>query len=273
MAFHTNKSGALEYLTADSLGGSCHCFTTRLGGVSQGPLSALNLGVSRGDSPEAVRKNYEILGEAVGFAPENTVFTKQVHTDLVLRVGRADRGTGLLRGQTVDCDALITNEPGVALCCFSADCVPILLYDPEKKAAAAVHSGWRGTALGIVSKTVREMAAAYGCRPEDLRAAIGPCISQCCFETDRDVPDAMRAAFGEAAEPAIRRTGEKFHVDLKALNRLWLVRAGVKPEHIDVTDACTACEPDRFWSHRRVGNTRGSLAGIIMISEQGRESL
>lgn len=267
MAFHTNKSGSLEYLTADALCGSRHCFTTRFGGVSQGHLASLNLGVHRGDEPEAVYQNYAILGRAVGFAPEDTVFTKQVHTDTVLRVGAADRGTGLLREQPVDCDALITNEPGVALCCFSADCVPILLCDPVKKAAAAVHSGWRGTALGIVLKTVREMAAAYGCRPEDLRAAIGPCISQCCFETDRDVPDAMRAALGVDADAAIRQTGEKFHVDLKAVNRLWLERAGVMPENIDVSDACTACEPERFWSHRRVGSARGSLAGIIMISE------
>ncbi len=265
MAFHTIQIGSLQYLTADSLCGSRHCFTTRFGGVSQGYLSGLNLGTARGDEPENVYQNYAILGRAVGFAPEDTVFTKQVHTDVVLRVGKADCGTGLLREQETDCDALITNEPGVALCCFSADCVPILLYDPVKKAAAAVHSGWRGTALGIVSKTVREMETAYGCRPEDLRAAIGPCISECCFETDRDVPDAMRAALGGAAEAAIRQTGEKFHVDLKAINRLWLERAGVKPENIDVTDACTACEPERFWSHRRVGNARGSLAGIILI--------
>ncbi len=265
MAFHTVRLGELEYLTADVLAGSRHCFSTRLGGVSGGDLSSLNLGTHRGDEPGNVRENYAILGAAVGFSPEDTVFTKQVHTDCVLRVGRADRGTGLFREQEVPCDALITDEPGVALCCFSADCVPILLYDPVRRAAAAVHSGWRGTALGIAAKAAAAMGAEFGCKPENLRAAIGPCISKCCFETDADVPDAMRAALGDDAAPAIEKSGEKYHVDLKSINRIWLARAGILPEHIDVTDACTACAPERFWSHRRVGNARGSLAGIIAI--------
>ena len=263
--FHTIKQGTLEYLTADALEGSVHCFSTRLGGVSKGQLSSLNLGTHRGDKPENVRENYRILGKAVGFAPEDTVFTKQIHTDTVLRVGRAERGTGLFRGQQTPCDALITDEPGVALCCFSADCVPILLYDPVRRAAAAVHSGWRGTALGIVEKAAAAMRAEFGCKMDNLRAAIGPCISSCCFETDADVPEAMIAALGSAAAPAITKRGEKYHVDLKLINRIRLVRAGVLPEHIDVSDACTACAPDRFWSHRRVGSARGSLAGIIAI--------
>ena len=265
MAFHTVRLGELEYLTADVLAGSRHCFSTRLGGVSGGELSSLNLGTHRGDAPGNVRENYAILGAAVGFSPEDTVFTKQVHTDTVLRVGKGDRGTGLFREQEVPCDALITDEPGVALCCFSADCVPILLYDPVRRAAAAVHSGWRGTALGIAAKAAAAMGAEFGCKIENLRAAIGPCISKCCFETDADVPDAMRAALGEAAAPAITKSGEKYHVDLKRINRIWLTRAGILPEHIDVSDACTACAPERFWSHRRVGNARGSLAGIIAI--------
>ncbi len=265
MAFHLIQHDALEYLVSDTLAPARHCFTTRLGGVSQGHLASLNLGVHRGDGWENLRENYSRLGSAVGFLPENTVFTNQIHTDRVLRVSRDSCGAGLFREQTNSCDALITNRSGIALCCFSADCVPILLYDPVKKAAAAVHSGWRGTALGIVAKTVRELTAAFGCCPQDVHAAIGPCISQCCFETDRDVPDAMREALGEEAEAAIRQTGEKYHVDLKALNRLWLERSGVKPEHIDITSACTACEPDRYWSHRRVGDARGSMAGIIQI--------
>jgi hypothetical protein len=268
MAFHTIQVGGLEYLTADSLAGSRHCFSTRFGGVSQGALASLNLGTHRGDDPANVRRNYEILGAAVGFSAERTVFTKQIHTDVVRRVTEADCGAGLLRETGWECDALITDTPGVALCCFSADCVPILLYDPVRRAAAAVHSGWRGTALGIAAKTVRAMESEFGCDPTALHAAIGPCISACCFETDRDVPDAMRAALGTAAEAAITQTGEKFHVDLKAINRLWLTEAGLLPEHIDISDACTACDPTRFWSHRRVGTERGSLAGIIAIAKE-----
>lgn len=268
MSVQIRQDGTLTYLTADTLSGTIHCFSTRRGGVSTGVLESLNLGIHRGDAPENVEKNYEILGRAVGFTPAQTVFTRQVHTDHVLRVGRADCGCGLLRPQTQDCDGLITNEPGVALCCFSADCTPILLFDPVRRAVAAIHSGWRGTALGIAKTAVEAMTREFGTNPADLHAAIGPCISRCCFETDRDVPDAMRAALGADAADAItdHHTG-KYHVDLKVINRRWLLRAGLPAAQIDTAAQCTACQPELFWSHRKTGAARGSLAGIIMLPE------
>ena len=265
--FHTIQKGSLEYLTADALEGSVHCFTTRYGGVSTGQFSTLNLGTSRGDSMENVLRNYEILGAAVGFRPENVVHTWQEHTDTILRVGKADCGKGLFRNQPEVCDGLITDEPGVALVCFAADCTPVLLFDPVKNVAAAVHAGWRGTAAGIAARAVEAMQREFGCRPENIRAAIGPCIGPCCFETDADVPDAMRAALGSEAGQAIRPAGAKFYVDLKRLNVIWLRRAGVTC--IDISADCTACQPQRFWSHRRVGNARGSLAAIIRLREEG----
>ena len=255
-----------EYLTSTVLDPVPHCFSTRYGGVSEGHLSSLNLGIHRGDRRENVLENYRILGNAVGFRPEQTVFTHQTHTANVVRVGKADRTHGLYSEVTEERDGLITNEPGVALTVFSADCTPILLYDPVRNAVGAVHAGWRGTAAGIARNCVLAMAREFGTRPKDLRAAIGPCIGPCCFETDRDVPDAMLLALGEDARTAIRDDGNgKFHVDLKLLNALWLQRAGV--EQIDICPACTACEPERFWSHRRVGTDRGSLAAIIMLKE------
>ena len=207
--FHTIQKGSLEYLTADALEGSVHCFTTRYGGVSTGQFSTLNLGTSRGDSMENVLRNYEILGAAVGFSPEDVVHTWQEHTDTILRVGKVDCGKGLFRNQPEVCDGLITDEPGVALVCFAADCTPVLLFDPVKNVAAAVHAGWRGTANGIVRKTVEKMAREFGSNPADIGAAIGPCISQCCFETDLDVPQAMLAAFGPEADAYIEKRGEK----------------------------------------------------------------
>ena len=173
--FHTIQKGSLEYLTADALEGSVHCFTTRYGGVSTGQFSTLNLGTSRGDSMENVLRNYEILGAAVGFSPEDVVHTWQEHTDTILRVGKVDCGKGLFRNQPEVCDGLITDEPGVALVCFAADCTPVLLFDPVKNVAAAVHAGWRGTANGIVRKTVEKMAREFGSNPADIGAAIGPC--------------------------------------------------------------------------------------------------
>ncbi len=251
-----------EYLTSDLLG-TAHCFTTRLGGVSTGHLASLNLGVHRGDRWENVYENYRRLGAAVGFTPEQTVFTRQTHTDKVERVTAADRGAGLLREVEPERDGIYTDEPGVALVCFGADCTPILLHDPVTGCVGAVHSGWRGTAAGIVLACIRAMGRDYGVRPENLRAAIGPCIGGCCFETGPEVPAAMVSALGQAARTAIRPgAGDRSFVDLKALNRLWLERAGVR--QIDVCPDCTRCRPDRYWSHRVTGNARGSLAAVIL---------
>ncbi len=263
MSFNVRHDGALEYLRADALDGAIHCFSTRFGGVSEGFLSSLNLGIHRGDRPENVQKNYELLGAAMGFDPKDLVFTHQIHSGIIRRVGRAERGEGLLRPVSVDCDGLITNEPGVCLAVFSADCTPILLFDPVGMAAGAVHAGWRGTALGIAERAVEAMVREYGTDPANLRAAIGPCIGPCCFETGPEVPEAMREALGPAAEKAIRPAGEKYYVNLKELNRLWLRRCGVGS--IDISPDCTHCQPERFWSHRHTGFDRGAQAAIIEL--------
>ena len=256
-----NKVGKLEYLTAENIPVP-HCFTTRFGGVSEGHLASLNLGIHRGDKPENVRKNYEILGEALGFSPEELVFTRQTHTNIVRAVDGSNRGEGLFREVVPECDALVTDTPGVVLAAFTADCTPILLHDPVTGAVGAVHAGWRGTVADIAGNAVRAMGEQFGSRPEDICAAIGPNIGPCCFETHGDVPDAVRAVLGEEAEGYIFPAGEKFRVDLKGVNAALLRRAGVRD--IEISTDCTACQPDRFWSHRRVGNDRGSLAAIIV---------
>ena len=180
MEFEIVTRGALEYVRSRLLQDAPHCFSTRLGGVSAGSLASLNLGIHRGDQPERVLRNYEILGQAVGFAPEQTVFTRQTHTDIVARVGRENRGEGLFRPVEPERDGLVTDEPGVTLTIFTADCTPILFYDPVRQAVGAAHAGWRGTAAGIAARTVEAMTREFGSDPADIRAAIGPCISRCC---------------------------------------------------------------------------------------------
>lgn len=268
MSFEICRSGSLEYLQTEGLSGTVHCFTTRYGGVSAGVLSSLNLGIHRGDDPANVLENYRLLGASVGFCPEDLVFTHQTHSAIIRKVGHADRGEGLFRPVAGDYDGLITNEPGVALIVFSADCTPILLFDPVRRAIGAVHAGWRGTAAGIAAKAVEQMTAAYDCRPEDIRAAIGPCIGPCCFETNADVPAAMVDALGKDAEMAIRPQKDKYYVNLKEINRLWLKRCGVR--RIEISPDCTHCQPERFWSHRITGDARGSQAAIIMLPK-GKE--
>ena len=264
MAVLTVKKGTLEYLAAQGITAS-HGFTTRLGGVSEGILSSLNIGIHRGDQWGNVLKNYEILGNALGFDSKNLVLSHQTHTDIVMRVGKAQAGSGLFAPELPECDGLITNEPGVALAVFTADCTPILLHDPITGAVGAVHAGWRGTAASIAGKAVAAMTREFGSQPENIHAAIGPNIGVCCFETHEDVPKAMVAAFGDEAKPFIFPQGEKYYVNLKEINALVLRRAGVR--HIEISTECTVCQCYRFWSHRVTKGDRGSQGAIIVCGQ------
>lgn len=264
MSIHPIQKGNLEYLVCDGISVP-HCFTTRLGGVSAGHLESLNIGMHRGDDPENVAKNHGILAAALGYDPAKTVLSHQIHTDIVRIVTEKDC-LGLDHHRYPECDGLITDTPGLALVVFTADCTPILLFDPVTGAVGAVHAGWRGTAMDIAGKAVRAMENAFGCDPKNIRAAIGPNIGPCCFETDGEVPQAMAETFGPAANTWIRTQGSKYYVNLKEMNRLALNRAGV--ENVAVSDICTACSSRRFWSHRVTRGNRGSQGAIIVCKER-----
>lgn len=264
--FRTMETNGLVWLASDALSGVRHGFTTRLGGVSPAPWDSLNLGVSRGDELANVQENYRLLGRALGLTVDNAVLSRQTHTDNVRIVTAEDRGKGLWRSRDyTDVDAMVTDAAGTPLVVFGADCNVILLHDPVHHAIGACHAGWRGTAAGIAAKTVAVMADTYGTRPGDIHAAIGPSIGRCCFETDGDVPRALRLALGAEAEPLMDWNGSKWHIDLKEANAIWLRRAGV--QHIDVCGECTMCRPERYWSHRRCGDRRGVQAAVISLEE------
>lgn len=238
-----------------------HGFTTRMGGVSTGIFDSLNLGFHRGDEDENVLENYRRLGNAIGFSPENAVLTWQIHSDIVRTVTKADHN-GLDHRGYPQCDGLITNDPGTALVIFTADCTPLIFHDPVTGAVGAAHAGWRGTASQIGARTVEAMVRSFGCDPQNIRAAIGPNIGQCHFETNSDVPEAMFASYGPEVERFVEKQGEKFFLDLKAINALSLRRAGV--ETIDISDECTYCHHDTFWSHRYTKGDRGSQGAVIV---------
>lgn len=266
MAITTTRIGTLEYLTAGEILVP-HGFTTRLGGVSTGHAASMNIGMHRGDPAENVEENYRILSQNLGFDRKSMVLTRQVHGDAVRVVTKKD-AMGPDHRNYPECDGLITNDPGTALVIFTADCTPILLWDPKTGAVGACHAGWRGTALDIAGKTVGKMMAEFGCDPRDIRAAIGPNLDQCCFETDADVPQAMLAAFGEAVEGFIRRAGDKYYVNLKEINAYALRRAGVI--HTQISRECTMCSHQRYWSHRYTRGIRGSQGAIIVCKEAHR---
>lgn len=240
-----------------------HGFSTRVGGVSKPPYDSLNLGPDRGDPTGAVVENSRRFCAAIGTTAESLVLSAQVHETTVRAVTEADRGKGLFRPRDYTADALVTNVKGLSLAVFSADCGNLLLWDEKNGAVGAIHAGWRGCAAGIVEKTVCEMTHLYGTRPEDLFAALGPCIGPCCFETDEDVPCAMLDALGGDAAMYLTRAGQKWHVDLAGLNELWLLRAGVDGDRIAVSGLCTACHPPLFWSHRKMGTARGLQSAVI----------
>ena len=268
-----NKSGNTENIWRSGSGAmfvsapnikATHAFTTRYGGFSEGIYSSLNLGLNVGDDRSAVLKNYDALCTGMGISPGDIVFSAQVHGTDVEVVTKEHRGC-LTSPTSRKADGLVTNEPNVALTVFTADCVPILFFDPVKKVIGAVHAGWRGTAADISGEAVRVMGEAFGCNPSDICAAIGPCISSCCFETDADVPQALREALGSQAQNCITEAGYKFFVDLKEANRLLLLRAGLGD--ISVSDECTSCSCDKYWSYRKTKGKRGSQAAMIIIED------
>ncbi len=266
MAFKTIKKGTLEYLVAPGISAP-HAFTTRYGGVSTGVNESLNLALNGRETLENVKENLHILAWELGFQASKLVMTRQIHSDIVRVVTEKD-ARGLCHRDYPECDGLCTNTSGVALLVFTADCTPILLHDPVTGAVGAVHAGWRGTASAIAVKCAQAMCENFGCKMEDIHAAIGPNIGACHFETDGDVPEAMLAAFGEGIVPYIEKRVEKYHLDLKAINAYALQQAGIR--HIDLSDDCTYCQHDRFWSHRYTKGERGSQGAIIVCKEGSR---
>lgn len=246
-----------------------HCFTTRLGGVSEGVCSSLNLSFSRGDNPEAVLENYRRVAESFGKTVDDFVCTDQTHTTKVLRIGSAERGYGVTCEKTyTDVDGLITNEPGVILSTFYADCVPLYFVDPVHKAIGLSHSGWRGTVGRMGQKTLEAMAEAFGTKSGDVYAAIGPSICQDCYEISEDVAEHFYAEFqGHGDEILINKGNGKYHLDLWKTNEIVLLEAGICPEHLAVTNICTCCNSEVLFSHRASLGKRGNLAAFLMLRE------
>ena len=263
------KRSGLILLTAPHINAP-HAFTTRFGGVSRGPYESLNLGSNVGDHPEAARENRRRLYRAIE-APPNThsVMTHQVHGDRVYTLTHKDAIDTKFRSISVEADALVTDIRRVPLIVFTSDCVPLLLHDPVLGIVAAVHAGWRGTVADIAGKAVDTMLN-LGSDPLDIRAAIGPAISDCCFETGQDVYDAVRAMPNLNADAYVTPKKDapgKYYISLKGINRSRLVSRGVPDSNILTSHECTLCTDEaKYWSHRRFGSRRGCQGAIIMLN-------
>lgn len=272
MAFRENNKDGLIYMSSDVIRAR-HAFTTRFGGVSTGDFSSLNLGSGRGDPQENVSENYRRVCALMGVGVNDSAVTKQVHGNEVRVVTGADRHvTGT--PTPYEADGLITVERGLPVACFVADCVPALLCDIDHGVIAAVHCGWRSSVADILGVTVEKMCA-LGAEPGSICAAMGASIGRCCFETDDDVPEAVtRYLGGDDGGLFDRRADGKTMVDLRAANAHRLMQLGLREENIDVSEECTMCSHEKYWSHRytqRMGQGRGSLCAMIMLEkESGR---
>lgn len=266
------KNGVL-YFTFPSLDDQkyiVHGFSSRIGGVSENEFGEMNLSFSRGDHKERVEENYRRIAAAIGFDDRNIVCSHQTHTNHVRQVLASDCGKGYLRERDYsDVDGLVTNVPGVILTTFYADCVPLYFVDPVHRAVGLSHSGWRGTVSDIAGATVQKMQELYGTDSKDILAAIGPSICQECYEVSEDVIEQFKNRYSEELWPLLfylkDRDNGKYQLNLWEACRQNMIRSGIAPEHIAVTDICTCCNPKILFSHRASHGKRGNLAAFLGI--------
>lgn len=245
-----------------------HGFSTRLGGVSTGIFSSLNLGFTRGDEYDLVLENHKRISRSIGFNYKDIVTSKQTHTTNIKVVGEEDKGKGIITDRDYsDIDGFVTNVPGIPLATYYADCVPLFFVDVKEKAIGLSHSGWRGTVNEMGLKTVRVMEREYGSQPENIVAFIGPSICQKCYEIGLDVAEEFLKKFSENDKDKIliKKDKEKFQLDLWKANEIIMLKAGIKKENIDITDICTCCNSDLLFSHRASKGERGSLGAFLIL--------
>lgn len=258
----------LEYPLFQKKGIVKSAFSTRLGGVSEGYYSSLNLSFDRGDDPARVLENFKRIGASMGVAVEDMVLSKQTHTTNVRVVTEEDKGKGVIRERDyTDVDGMITNVPGICLVTSYADCVPLYFVDPVKKAIGLSHSGWRGTVGKIGKNTVQLMQENFGSKPEDLLAAVGPSVCMDCYEVSEDVIGQFKEAFENKywQELFYKKENGKYQLNLWKANELIFLESGILPEHMAITNVCTHCNSKILYSHRTMGNNRGNLCAFLAL--------
>jgi len=264
-------NNGVRYIKSNNLK-STHGFGTRIGGVSaEEHTKGLNLAFGRGDERDVVLQNLELFADAVGFDARRIVSVSQIHSADVRVITDADAGQGYFGEERFACDGYVTNTSGVTLGIKTADCVPILMEGLDEcgnvLAVGAVHAGWRGTVGGIAAECVKTLSA-FGVKPENVRAVIGPAICGECYSVREDFYSAVSAAIGkEDTERFVTPAPEEgvWRCDLRDMNREFLERAGLKAENIEVSTECTCCNPEKYFSHRYTGGKRGTMLSVISM--------
>lgn len=259
--YEKNEKGVI-YLVSENIRAR-HAFASRVGGVSTGHLTSLNLGENRGDSRDNVLQNYALLSEATGIDTSRMAYTNQVHGNRVRVVTQGD-ARGHYEPLPYECDGIVTNTRGLPLICFAADCIPVILCDDENGVIGAVHCGWRSSVADILKNAIEEMCG-LGADCRSISAAIGPAIGFCCFEVGAEVVEACEKYVGDSSGIVAAKENGKFYLDLKAANARRLVQLGLREENISVSQNCTMCENEKFFSHRFTNGNRGAQGSLIVL--------
>ncbi|HBH86416.1 MAG TPA: peptidoglycan editing factor PgeF [Syntrophaceae bacterium] len=264
--FRFTKNGPIEYLEATALN-ACdfliHAFCTRRGGASNGNFLSLNFSLQEGDSIENVRRNWKILATAFNIAVDQFFVVNQVHGDRILVIDHPLRE--FISHQPLKFDAIITDQPGVAIGIKTADCVPIFFVDKVKQIVGVAHAGWKGTALNISAKVVDTFVKKFSCNVDDIMAAVGPAIGPCCYQVDELVYNAMESQ--ENLEYIFCPCCQKgrWFLDLPLANTLQIAGKGIPRTNIYTTDYCTSCNTGIFYSHRAEEGKTGRQLNFIML--------
>lgn len=264
--FSLDKKKSIAYLQSPKLA-ACefltHAFCTRLGGASQDDYKSMNMSFREGDEEFRVLANWDKLAAAFEIPLDDFLVLNQVHGDDILVI--KPHGDYFTSCDALNYDAIVTNRTNLAICIKTADCVPVFIVDRINKVIAAVHAGWRGSALGISGKVVRLMQNQYGSVPHDLLAAIGPSIGKCCYEVDAAAAEAFRSH--KNADKFLFAGNRKGHwmLDLVEANRRQLLDNGIPEANIEAAGLCTACHQDAFFSHRGSGGITGRQINFLMI--------
>lgn len=265
-----NYENGVPFLTYNSLSEIKtirHAFSTRLGGVSKGEFTSMNLSFGRGDSDENVTENYKRFCNAAVFDYNTLTASAQDHHTFVRYVTEENAGIGIYKPRDMQSvDALVTDKKGVTLVTYYADCTPLFFVDTKNNAIALAHAGWRGTVGRIGERVIETMRERCSTDPKDLICAIGPAISKCCYEVDSDCAENfLHLADLDTDSFVFPKNDGKFMVDLLEANRQILVKAGVNPDNITVSDLCTKCNSELLWSHRATNGKRGTMAAFMTL--------
>lgn len=243
-----------------------HLFSTRIKGVSKPPFESLNLGINKEDNLDDVKENYEIICSTLDIPIDSIVFSNQVHGTDIKIVEKSHVGKGIyFNGDEDGIDGLITNKRGITLWTFYADCVPLYFLDPKKKVIALAHAGWKGTASKIGEKIIDKMESLYNCLPQDILVGIGPSIGPCCYEVGESLFEIFNKNFTNPDKLLISKGNQKWHLNLWKANMVILKSRGILENNITVSELCTSCNNDKFYSYRKENGRTGRMSAVMQL--------